>query len=55
MNSACVAGLDSCVGFFHPEYHGRPALALDLMEEFHSPVVDRLVSSILNQWLLRPN
>lgn len=49
----CVAGLDPCVGFLHPEYRGRPALALDLMEEFRSPVVDRLVVAVLNQKLLR--
>ena len=55
VGAACIAGLDPCVGFLHPEYRGRPALALDLMEEFRSPVVDRLVASILNQRLLKPN
>lgn len=55
VGAICVVGLDPCVGFLHPEYRGRPALALDLMEEFRSPVVDRLVASMLNQRLLKPN
>ncbi len=46
-----IAGLDLCVGFIHPEHRGRPSLALDLMEEFRSPVVDRLVVSSCNQGL----
>ena len=54
VGAICIVGLDLCVGFLHPEYRGRPALALDLMEEFRSPVVDRLVVGMLNQRLLSP-
>ncbi len=53
-SALCISGLDPCVGFLHPEYRGRPSLALDLMEEFRSPVVDRLVVAMLNQGRLRP-
>jgi len=53
-SSVTIAGLDPCVGFLHPEYRGRPSLALDLMEEFRSPVVDRMVIALLNQQLLSP-
>ena len=51
-SAVTIAGLDPCVGFLHPEYRGRPAMALDLMEEFRSPVVDRMVISLLNQRIL---
>jgi CRISPR-associated protein Cas1 len=36
-------GLDPRVGFLHVERAGRPALALDMMEEFRVPAADRLV------------
>lgn len=52
VSAVSIAGLDPCVGFLHPEYRGRPALALDLMEEFRSPVVDRLIIGILNQAIM---
>lgn len=41
-------GLDPYLGFFHVEKHGRPALALDLLEEFRAPLVDRLALSLFN-------
>jgi CRISPR-associated protein Cas1 len=41
-------GLDPYVGYLHVERPGRPALALDLMEEFRSPYADRLVLSLVN-------
>jgi CRISPR-associated protein Cas1 len=48
--SAC--GFDPYIGFFHAEKHGRPALALDLLEEFRAPFVDRLALSALNLRIL---
>lgn len=42
-------GLDPQVGFLHVERPGRPALALDLMEEFRSWWADRLVLSLINR------
>jgi CRISPR-associated protein Cas1 len=48
-----LAGLDPCVGFVHPEYRGRPSLPLDMMEEFRSPIVDRMVVSSCNQSIFK--
>ncbi len=41
-------GLDPQVGFLHCERPGRPALALDIMEEFRPFLVDRLALSLVN-------
>ena len=49
----CV-GLDSDVGFFHGERPGKPALALDLVEEFRAPIADRLVLSLINLGMIQP-
>ena len=53
MMTACeVAGLDPYDGFFHADKHGRPALALDLVEEFRAIVVDALVRALVNKRML---
>lgn len=50
VRSACEStGLDSQVGFLHSDRSGRPALALDLMEELRPVVADRVVLSVLNR------
>lgn len=36
------------VGFFHRPRAGRPALALDLMEEFRPLIADSVVLSVVN-------
>ncbi|QZA89527.1 CRISPR-associated endonuclease Cas1 [Salinarchaeum sp. IM2453] len=41
--------LDPYVGIFHTNRHGRPALALDLLEEFRRAFGDPLVSRLINQ------
>ncbi|MGI9182220.1 MAG: CRISPR-associated endonuclease Cas4g/Cas1g [Longimicrobiaceae bacterium] len=41
-------GLDPWWGLFHQPRHGRPALALDLMEEFRPLVVDSAVLTAVN-------
>lgn len=41
-------GLDACVGYLHALRPGRPALALDLIEELRAPLCDRFVLSLLN-------
>lgn len=43
----CV-GLDPAVGFLHALRPGRPALALDLMEELRAPLCDRMAISLIN-------
>lgn len=47
-------GLDSQIGFLHAVRPGRPALALDLMEEFRSGLVDRLALTLVNRRQLQP-
>jgi CRISPR-associated protein Cas1 len=47
-------GLDPSVGFFHAVQAGRYNLALDLLEEFRHPVVDRFVMRTCNLRILRP-
>lgn len=42
-------GLDPAIGFLHSFRPGRPSLALDLMEEFRHPLVDRLVATLFNR------
>lgn len=41
-------GLDPWWGLYHQPRHGRPALALDLMEEFRPVVVDSAVITAVN-------
>lgn len=41
-------GLDPQIGFLHELRSGRPALALDLMEEFRSVIADRVALSLVN-------
>jgi CRISPR-associated protein Cas1 len=53
--TACeVVGLDPYCGFFHAEKYGRPALALDLIEEFRSIIVDSVVLSLINKKMIKP-
>ncbi|MGF1603404.1 MAG: type I-C CRISPR-associated endonuclease Cas1c [Thermosynechococcaceae cyanobacterium] len=56
----CVAacegvGLDPQLGFLHALRPGRPALALDLMEELRSLLADRLVLTLINRGQLQPD
>jgi CRISPR-associated protein Cas1 len=41
-------GFDPYLGFYHQPRYGRPALALDLMEEFRPLIVDSVVLSAVN-------
>lgn len=48
-----IVGLDPFAGYYHVERPGRPALALDLMEEFRAPLIDSLVMSVVNRrWIV---
>jgi CRISPR-associated protein Cas1 len=49
------AGLDPQFGFLHALRPGRPALALDLMEEFRSFFADRLALTLINRRQLEPD
>ena len=41
-------GFDPYIGYLHASRYGKPALALDLMEEFRPIIVDSVVLSLLN-------
>jgi CRISP-associated protein Cas1 len=43
-----AVGFDPYLGFYHQPRYGRPALALDLMEEFRPLIVDSVVLSAVN-------
>lgn len=49
-----IVGLDPYIGYFHELKPGRPALSLDLLEEFRAPFVDSLVMSLLNRKVFSP-
>jgi CRISPR-associated protein Cas1 len=49
-----AVGLDPYWGFLHQPRHGRPALALDLMEEFRPLVVDSAVVTAVNTGMVTP-
>ena len=53
--AACEGvGLDPQFGFLHALRPGRPALALDLMEEFRPILADRLALTLINRRQIRP-
>jgi CRISP-associated protein Cas1 len=45
-------GFDPYLGFYHRVDYGRPSLALDLLEEFRAPLVDRFAAKLLNLGVL---
>ena len=47
-------GLDPQLGFLHALRPGRPALALDLVEEFRAVLADRLALTLVNRGQVRP-
>ena len=52
---ACASvGLDPFWGFYHQPRHGRPALALDLMEEFRPLIADSAVINAINTGMVGP-
>ncbi len=50
-----LVGFDHFVGYLHSSFYGRPALALDLVEEFRPVIVDTVVLSLLNRKMLVMN
>lgn len=53
---ACVmAGLDPYAGFYHTERYGKPALVLDLIEEFRVPIVDSAIIPLFYQEEIEDN
>jgi CRISPR-associated protein Cas1 len=55
LTGVCHAvGLDPFLGFLHQPRYGRPALALDLMEEFRPLTADSVAISLANRSELGP-
>jgi CRISPR-associated protein Cas1 len=50
--AAEIVGLDPYAGFFHADKYGRPALALDLVEEFRPLIVDSVVLTLINKRMI---
>jgi CRISPR-associated protein Cas1 len=53
--TALAAGFDPYLGFYHRPRYGRPALALDLMEEFRPAIADATMLSLFNNRELKAN
>lgn len=51
---AHTVGLDPYLGFFHSPRYGRPALALDMMEEFRPLITDSVVITMINRGEISP-
>ncbi|MEO0147033.1 MAG: CRISPR-associated endonuclease Cas1 [candidate division WOR-3 bacterium] len=49
-----AAGLDPYLGFYHSLKYGRPALALDLMEEFRPVIADSVALTLIRKRILTP-
>jgi len=52
--AAYAVGLDPYVGFYHQPRHGRPALALDMMEEFRPLIAESAVLTAINNRYVTP-
>lgn len=53
--AVCIGvGLDPYLGVYHRPRYGRPALALDLMEEFRPLICDSVVIGLLNNGEVSP-
>lgn len=53
-NSLARAGFDPCLGVFHRPRHGRPALALDMMEPFRPILCDSTALMVINNGEIGP-
>ena len=49
-----LVGFDHFVGYLHSSFYGRPALALDILEEFRPFIVDSVVLTLFNHRMLTP-
>ncbi len=52
--AAHTVGFDPYVGFYHQPRFGRPALALDLMEEFRPLIADSVALTLINTRVISP-
>lgn len=54
MVAALTVGFDPYIGLYHQPRYGRPALALDVMEEFRPLIADSAVLTMINNRMLTP-
>ncbi|WP_155286297.1 type I-C CRISPR-associated endonuclease Cas1c [Lacticaseibacillus zhaodongensis] len=54
-SALAMVGLDPYIGFMHQDRPGRESLAMDLMEEMRSVMVDRFVIKLINKRIAKPN
>lgn len=55
LSAVQLVGFDPYVGFLHSPGYGKPALALDLMEEMRTPIVDSVVLTVINKQIIQPH
>ena len=55
VGALAALGLHLGLGFLHEIFPNRPSLALDLVELFRQPVVDRLTLSLFNRRIFTPD
>jgi CRISPR-associated protein Cas1 len=55
MAACSIVGFDPYIGYLHADKYGRPALALDLVEEWRPAMVDLLVLSLINKRMIKPD
>ena len=51
-SAVLTVGFDPYLGFYHGGKHGKPSLALDIMEEFRAVIVDSVVLTLVNNGML---
>jgi CRISPR-associated protein Cas1 len=54
MSLILAEGMNPYLGNLHRSQEKKPELALDLMEEFRSPITDSLVITLINKQVLKP-
>ena len=54
-STVLAAGFDPYLGFYHQPRYGRPALALDMMEEFRPIIADSTALTLFNKEELKEN
>ena len=55
IRAVVACGLDPHAGFLHSSERNKPALALDLAEEFRAPIADSVVIGAFNNGELKPS
>jgi len=53
MAAVSIVGLDPYVGFLHSSQYGKPAMELDVMEEFRPVIADSVVLTLVNNGMIK--